>query len=88
MTAYLQPGDQIHLVWPSTGDQERDKKEVEDLRAAYGQLGVNVAIATISGSFTQEGRPVGLPTPLVVAVFRTSYLLPLPTPFGTVVESR
>jgi hypothetical protein len=73
MTAYLQPGDQIHLVWASTGDAERDAREIADMRAAYTQLGVNIAIATTAGFFrgVQNPEPVHVPESRVIAVFRT-----------------
>jgi len=70
MTAYLQQGDEIHIILPSTGDPERDERELDDMRAAYARFGVNIAIATTSATLRDE-QPVGAPQPRVVAVFRT-----------------
>lgn len=77
MTAYLQPGDQIHLVYPSTGDPARDDQTLADLRQAYQHLGVNIAIGTAVGQFKQDGSPVGSSLqPQVLAVFRANPVEP------------
>lgn len=70
MTAYLERGDSIHIILPSTGDAERDAREADDMRASYARFGVDVVIVTTAGRFKGD-QPLDLPEARVVAVFRT-----------------
>lgn len=76
MSAILQPGDQVHLIWPSSGDKDKDASDIAALRGAYEQLGVNIVIVTTIGHF-KEGYSPALPPPVpqVVAVFRAPTVL-------------
>lgn len=67
MTAYLHPGDQIHLAFPISGvlygrEAEAEAKRLHDeFTALYARLGVNIVQSTASSQLT---------APVVVAVFR------------------
>jgi hypothetical protein len=67
-TAVLYPGDSVHLVLPSTGNQAKDDQIIEQIRAVYRNLGVNLAIGT---------APTGNPEMRVVAIFRKPTLIPV-----------
>lgn len=68
MTAYLQPGDQIHLafpisagLFPSEANAEA-QREHDQFAANYAKLGVTVVTSSANSALT---------APVVVAVFRT-----------------
>jgi len=67
MTAYLQPGDQIHIAFPVSGSLYPDAARAEaerthaDLTATYAKLGVTVVTSSANSALT---------APVVVAVFR------------------
>jgi hypothetical protein len=70
VTAYLEPGDQIHLIYPSTGDPAKDERLLADLRQGYAVFGVNIAVATTIGLVDPTGRLSRQPEARVLAVFR------------------
>lgn len=67
MTAYLQPGDKIHLSIPASV-LGKDEERAEALRAEYAQHGVEVILVTDA----KPASPVG-----VVSVIRSE---PAPRP--------
>ena len=76
MTACLEPGDQIHLIYPSTGDPAKDERLLADLRQGYATFGVNIAIATMIGLVDPAGRLTRQPEAQVLAVFRKPKEIP------------
>ncbi len=67
MTAYLQPGDRIHLAFQASDHPNAAKAEAQvkddarDFTAAYAQQGVTVETWSANSALTH---------PVVVAVFR------------------
>lgn len=72
MTAYLQPGDIIHLAMPIDrrlrgGEIDAHVKKVnEEMAGFYGSLGVTVSMASYNSELTH---------PVVVAVIRSKEVL-------------
>lgn len=68
VTAYLQPGDTIHLAMPIDGSLWGDVREAYvnktngEMAGFYGSLGVTVSMASYNS---------GLTHPVVVAVIRS-----------------
>jgi hypothetical protein len=68
-TPILQPGDIVHLVWPSTGNKEEDERLAYQAMAVYQTQGIFVSM--ISHIAAPE-----LAGPYVVSVIRKPTLIP------------
>ena len=66
--AVLYPGDSIHLMLPSTGDESEDNRLIDELRAAYARYGVNLHIGSASTAPGSLG---------VIAIFRKPMIVPV-----------
>jgi hypothetical protein len=69
MTAYLQPGDKIHIQFPYQGGASADKEKADELSKEYRDMGVEI--------FAYSSCPSSLPAH-VVAVIRSSKAVPVP----------
>jgi len=70
MSAYLQPGDKIHLSVPSDfGSKSRGEKIAEELVKSYEALGIEVVICTMAMHTLH---------PEVVSVIRSPKAVPVP----------
>lgn len=71
MTAYLQPGDRIHIAYPSSGNAEVDKREGQRAAKAYATLGVVVVFASVEPLRRERDGDTNRQNPVqVVAVIR------------------
>lgn len=59
----LQPGDIVHLSWPTSGNKEENERIAHQVIAMYQALGVTVSMVSFVTS-------PALPGPYVISVIR------------------